>query len=601
MRQLLFALLAVAAVRALPAHAGLEAGASTFESARRLYAPAPIDESAVRVPQVQPARPLPEVAAGPAEQTFRVERYDVVGNTLLEPERIDAALAPFRKERAALADVEGARDALQQLYADEGLLTVAVVLPQQTIERGVVRLEVVEARLGDVSYENAGVDWYGRERLRQRTAHLRSGAILREDDLRADLVLANAHPDARVRPVLKAGKVPGTVDLTLVVEDQIPLHGSFEWSNLRTAESPRNRGNARVSYGDVWGLEHALELAYQFAPGAGSEVEVGAGTYRMPMPWDSSQSLLAYVVHSDSENGVVGVGGLNLLGKRTDFGARYVLPLPALPGNEWFTHSLALGFDHKDVENKTRFEGEVLPQTPITYMPAVASWSGSAQRAYFTTSGTLGLSVYRAGWVSGGDVEDFQANRGGPRPGNPVDGDYEIVNWRLGHLTALTPLLRTLAAGRFIDVTPYLRGYDSDWSLSLDAFGQRADQPLIPSEQFTAGGITTVRGYLESERFGDDGAAMQLELRTPFLRRMLWRNLPARAQALAFYDRAWLFTQNPGEGESSDAKLYSYGFGLRADVANHLRGELLLSFPMVDTESTNNEDPRVHFRVSTGF
>ena len=35
--------------------------------------------------------------------------------------------------------------------------------------------------------------------------------------------------------------------------------------------------------------------------------------------------------------------------------------------------------------------------------------------------------------------------------------------------------------------------------------GQVADGPLVSSEQFSIGGLDTVRGYLESEALGDNG------------------------------------------------------------------------------------------------
>ena len=51
--------------------------------------------------------------------------------------------------------------------------------------------------------------------------------------------------------------------------------------------------------------------------------------------------------------------------------------------------------------------------------------------------------------------------------------------------------------------------------------GQISDQPLVSSEQFSAGGLDTVRGYLESEVLGDNGVAGSIELRSPDLGSMI--------------------------------------------------------------------------------
>ncbi len=45
--------------------------------------------------------------------------------------------------------------------------------------------------------------------------------------------------------------------------------------------------------------------------------------------------------------------------------------------------------------------------------------------------------------------------------------------------------------------------------------GQIADGPLVSSEQFSIGGLDTVRGYLESETLGDNGVVGQSRTAQP--------------------------------------------------------------------------------------
>ena len=44
-----------------------------------------------------------------------------------------------------------------------------------------------------------------------------------------------------------------------------------------------------------------------------------------------------------------------------------------------------------------------------------------------------------------------------------------------------------------------------DFQVFVKGQGQASDQPLVNSEQFSGGGLGTVRGYLESEELGDNG------------------------------------------------------------------------------------------------
>jgi len=57
-----------------------------------------------------------------------------------------------------------------------------------------------------------------------------------------ELTALNAQtPDRVVLPVLKAGPQPGTVDLSLRVQDHSPFHGSVELNNQYTADTTHLR------------------------------------------------------------------------------------------------------------------------------------------------------------------------------------------------------------------------------------------------------------------------------------------------------------------------------------------------------------------------
>ena len=157
---------------------------------------------------------------------LEVKSYEVVGATLLTPSEIQATLKRYLGKDRYMSDVKAARDALQATYEERGFRTVAVSLPQQTLLDGRVRIEVVEARLGQVLIENPGIDWYSVDGVREATPHLQTGAIVRARTSTADM-RPRERPRRPPRDAgARAGAEPGTVDLELKVDDRIPLHGS---------------------------------------------------------------------------------------------------------------------------------------------------------------------------------------------------------------------------------------------------------------------------------------------------------------------------------------------------------------------------------------
>lgn len=587
------------ATPAVGAHAGpTDAGASTFESGTRRYAPREIRLEEISVPKVaRELPPAPKVEAdGPS---FAIDRFEIAGSTLVTPTQLERAVERFRGEGKTLGDIEAARDAVQKLYEAEGFLTVAVTIPQQTVESGVVRLEVLEARVGTVAVQNDGIDWVSERRVRRSLENTRPGGILRQTDLQEDLSRANASRDARVRPQLAAGAKPGEVDVALIVDDRIPLHGSIAYHNEHTEGSPETRMEATVSYSNVWGLGHEAGVFYQFVPTAEfNDVQIWAGSYRMPMPWDDGQNFFAYYASSDTENAAASGGGLSILGQGTTAGGRYSISLPRVFDWKRYSHEINFGADYKDIENAVAAPGVEIV-TPITYLPFTVAYGGTYGGDHAITSGRLGLDFHFAGIVDGSSENDFQDNRGGQDPDSDVTGDYRIVKLSLQQSVRMPSLLATLAAGRFVDLPTPNRAFFEDWTLDLRARGQIADQPLIATEQFGAGGVDTVRGYLDRERFGDNAYALQFELRTPSYRGFLRGRMKERVQATLFWDSAELWLQEDPNDPRTSSRLQSYGVGIRAGFFEALSTELYVAQPLIDTQESTG--PRLHFRLALGF
>jgi hemolysin activation/secretion protein len=580
-----------------PALAGsLDAGASTFESASRRYAPEPIRLEDIRVPHVEPKPAAAAAQEGPA---FAIDRFEVTGNTLLTPSQVDAVVDPFRGPSKTFADVEAARAALAKRYEADGFLTVSVEVPRQTVESGTVRLDVVEGRIGRVDIRNDGRKWVSDRRIEGSLEHIVPGAVLRQDDFIDDMNRVNRSRDARVRPELSRGEKEGDVDVGLVVDDRIPLHASLAWHNDHTSGSPETRMDATASYSNLWGLGHEAGVFYQFVPTNDfSDVQIWAGSYRAPMPWNEEQQLFVYYANSDTKNAAATGGGLAILGKGQTTGFRFDMPLPRPEAWTHFSHGLTFGADYKDIENDVAAPGVELV-TPIKYLPFLVAWSGTRAGDHAITNARVGLAFNFAGMVDGGSTEDFQINRGGIDPNSPVDGDYKVVSLSFGQILRVPSLLTTLAAGRFVDLPKPTKGFVDDWTFEVRARGQIADQPLVATEQFGAGGVDTVQGYLDREKTGDNAYLVQLELHTPAYQHFLGGRFGERIQALLFWNDSRLWLLGDPTSDQIRSRLESYGIGLRAGLFDNFSAELSVAQPIIETEDSSG--PRLHFRIALGF
>ena len=82
---------------------------------------------------MQPALAEEAGESAATQRLVDVNEYFVRGNTVLDARAIEEAVYPFLGPQKALADIEGARDALQKAYQERGYQSVFVELPEQAV------------------------------------------------------------------------------------------------------------------------------------------------------------------------------------------------------------------------------------------------------------------------------------------------------------------------------------------------------------------------------------------------------------------------------------------------------------------------------------
>ena len=142
------------------------------------------------------------------------------------------------------------------------------------------------------------------------------------------------------------------------------------------------------------------------------------------------------------------------------------------------------------------------------------------------------------------------------------------------------------------------------WDLTVRLDFQAASQPLVPSEQFSAGGVDSVRGYLDAEQSGDDAWRTRLEVRTP----ALWPQAGIDARAIGFLDWASLVRKEPLPGEEGSYSIGSLGLGMRLRDDSGLRLALDWGRALRDGADDTGGQPRtqkghsrLHVRLGYDF
>src|SRR5687768_17222177 len=78
---------------------------------------------------------------------FDIARFEVEGNTPLSQQAAQDLFVPFTGKSRDFGDVQRAVEALESAYQRLGFSVVHVIVPEQVLSEGIVRLKVIETRI----------------------------------------------------------------------------------------------------------------------------------------------------------------------------------------------------------------------------------------------------------------------------------------------------------------------------------------------------------------------------------------------------------------------------------------------------------------------
>ncbi|MGO8837524.1 MAG: POTRA domain-containing protein [Limisphaerales bacterium] len=594
--------------------------------------------------------------AGPR---FAVNKYLVMGNSVLPPETMAAVLTNIDGDFGTNVSFDGIRTALTQLqaaYRERGYVTVSVGLPRQKLTNATVQVQVTEGRLAAVNV--TGNRYYSSNNVMRALPSLHTNLLLNSHVLQDELDAANASRDRQIYPVIGPGPDPGTSELTLKVKDQLPLHARLELNNSGTPGTPDLRVNFNAQYDNLWDLEHQVGLQYGFSPNyyknsdpynaspfddplianysayyrlpLGSynsveqQVEASPGNFgyneathqfNLPPPTGRPE-LTVYATRSTTDTGVqlgppsiISVTNTLGLGHRTagenvtlnqGLGFKFSFPLPTL---DKLASTLTFGADIKHYRAESA-NADIFYELISTTNGTSGIKFGHVlytlqQPVRYTEVDYLPINFGLSGSLPdtlGTTFFNSQANFNVPGV-FPNDADANFSE--AAYTTNANAGYVTLQVGADRIQTIY-----KDWSVKLHADGQWANGPLFSNEQYAMGGMAGVRGYQDGQVYGDTGWRYSIEPQTPLMNVGMVGNeghaQPCWVRASVFLDYGRIYDLEKVPGSTSQSENFcGTGFGFTANIGSHLDGRLTVAWPLIAHPDQSNF--RVYFGVGAQF
>jgi hemolysin activation/secretion protein len=507
--------------------------------------------------------PLPDVPEGELESLSTgsrvfVQGFEVEGSSVFSTAELEAVTAPYSGRAISQEELIEVRDAIGRLYVDHGYITSGAVIPDQTLEQGIVRIEVAEGVLAEVRV--TGTRRFRPGYFERRLKHA-AGVPVNLGDLESALQrLQRDKLVSRVHASLLPGERRGESVLLFRVEENSNVELSANFSNQQPPSIGSYAGEGRGSYANLLGIGDEWSVRFQGTEGL-VDMEFGLET-----PFTRFDTrLLAWYRRTESEIVEDPFDALDVKSEASTIGVGIGQPLFRSRGQElWFwligerrhSESTLLGEDLC-----------LLPDPELTKCDSDVS--ALRVRQDWT---------YRA-------RNDVVAARSTLTVGLPVLGASDRVALPDGRYFAWLAQLQW--AHRFPE---WLLG--TQVVVRVDA--QLATDDLLAIEKFAVGGMYSVRGYRENTFVADNGTVASLELQIPVWRESFGRPLVA---LVPFGD---LGTAWNHQDETHRQTIGSVGIGLRVSPWRWLNAEAYWGHRL-DKIPNPHDDPQdegFHFRLS---
>ncbi|MEB3287603.1 MAG: POTRA domain-containing protein [Vampirovibrionales bacterium] len=519
---------------------------------RQKQLPGESEKTEIDVPETE----KPESAT--ASPRFEVTKINIEGNSVFTNEELRPIAEKYEGQQLSLDDLGKAVDEINQKYRDSGYLTSQAYVPPQDIENGVVKIQVVEGTVGDMSVTG---NRYFKTWTIERSIRQEPGDVLNIKDLEGTLNRVNQQNAFRLKAILKAGDQTGETDIDFQVAERQPWQISPTFDNQGRPFIGTYRWGVEVQNNNLLGFGDRLFLKWLMA----ARTQVAAGSYFVPVTRFGTEIGASYTfsyVDLDLHQG----------------------PQPRIQG---FAHNYsAIISQPLDPERVFTVDGAFNVRRVTTWIDGVKDNASQTD----VRSLTAGLTINKL-------------DRWG-RTFLRAQSDFAPKGW-LGSNVAFWK--SSLFATR-LHRLPY------NSLLILRGSAQFTPDALPPIEQYQLGGAFSVRGFSEGLLIGDRGYNLSAEVRTPVpgLKYVSpW--MADRVQLAGFADmgQVWLDRSSPnffsasptvasGSNSSSRTTLVGVGVGVRARLTRFLIGFVDLGWGLTnqgDIEPYAQPTLRAHFGI----
>lgn len=505
--------------------------------------------------RVQPGKtPIRTEKAKITDDTpFYIAKINLAGMKAFEPQTLNFLTEKYENKELSMKKLEKLSEEIEKEYLKRGLIA-ACFLPPQEIKEKTVSLQIVEAKMGKLKIQEH--KYFNKNRLNYYWG-VKEDELLYYAKLAQNLKLMNKNPDREVKATLHAGEKPQTTDVLLNVATQFPLHATYSLDREGVPSSGRQKQGFGFRHNNLLGLDDTFLGEYN----RGKHFSSISQYHSIPITKTGASLLYGYNYNKSFPKGDLESYGIDSRSKNSN-----VLIYQDLFNKEAYLGEIHGGVDFKDKTTKLN-------------------------------TGTLNRDRLRALRLGSGFVftqDQSVANLN-------FDFSQGLNMFGARRKNSLSSRGANNVFSRFNLGGEYKRSFFADLQADLRLSSQIASTKLTPQEEFSLGGIDSVRGYPGGDYLADSAYQANFELLLPAFFIPESFRIPYDANRLRdsvtpllFLDHGYGARRGALSTEKKDVYLTSVGAGLRIKLFNQLVLRLEWGFPIGHERITEGGNSQFH-------
>ena len=413
--------------------------------------------------------------------TTKVTRLDFSKSSVFDDPMLAAIAAPFIGEEVSVELIRQMIERVGERYLEEGYELSRALLPEQRIVDGVVKIRLVEARVGKIVLENI-------ERLNpkfiRKFLNIREGDLLSLSRLERYIRLYNATNKSNMTSELAPGEEFGETDVFLTMQepDRVELP-TLSINNYASEVTDWRQQSASVTFNNLLGYDDELFVSYNDSNGS-----------------ESTTVNLGFPIGSEGMNMSVGRSESNTIYTNDGAGASGIIGTRGAANSDSVSLSMPLIFDDD------------------YSIYASAAYGSSYSEVTLANSG-LNLTESRVRKLE----VAFPMNYGNAVSNFSFSPNFAVLNSSTNSPTFASRSEKWLSRMKAdISASRYINKYATFNLRSNIVYTDAKDMLNYPSELLSIGGPSSVRAYQPSVSAGHQGYFVSLELRSDLAN---WENI----------------------------------------------------------------------------